>query len=422
MTGKTSNQNLDLLQNIRTASYAVRGLSLAQRNQVLKDLGQKIIAQKQAILHANGEDVAAFRISEQFNQALLDRLILTESRLQAMVQSLAAVEAMPDPLGDLPNQRILSNGLLLRQRRDPFGVILFIFEARPNVISEAFSLAFKSGNAMIFKNGKEAERTSSVLYSLIQQTLTENKIPADAFAGLSQASHEDIFWLLKQDRWIDLVIPRGGDHLIKIVKENSRIPVIQNDRGLCHLYVDSEANMEMALAILKNGKMQRPGVCNAIETLLVHESLASSFLPKAQEVIPGVQWWVSAEGVRYFSASNLVNQALPTTFDQEYLSLQLSCRLVASVEEAILHIREHGSKHSEAIITENEKTARRFQREVDAAVVYWNSSTRFTDGFEFGFGGEIGISTQKLHVRGPVGLEALTTTRWLVDGKGQIRP
>lgn len=418
-------EKFEILKQVRAAGFELRQFSTDQRNKVLSDLAQKITKQKKQILKANSQDVEAFKTNSAFSQALLDRLILTDSRLNGMIASLSAVEKMPDPLGRTLSEKVLENGLRLRQRSDSFGVILFIFESRPNVITEAFSLGFKSGNALIFKNGKEAFHTAQMLYGLIEETLQENKILKASFAGLAQASREEVHWLLKQDRWIDLVIPRGGDQLIETVKANSRIPVIQNDRGLCHLYVDAEADLTMALHILKNGKTQRPSVCNALETLLVNKKIAKEFLRRAYQELESdkVHWWVCPQSlVLLGGTSEKVTAIMPNSFDYEYLSLELNCRVVEGLEEALEHIQFHGSKHSESIVTQNQKTARKFQDEVDAAVVYWNASTRFTDGVEFGLGGEIGISTQKLHVRGPVGLEALTTVRWVVDGQGQIRP
>lgn len=412
------------LKELRLASFELRRLSLDQRNRVLSTLAEKISKQREQILSFNNQDIKAFKKSSEFSQALLDRLLLTDSRLTGMIENLSTVEKMPDPLGRRLSEKTLKNGLVLRQRSDSFGVILFIFESRPNVITEAFSLGLKSGNALIFKNGKEAFHTAKFIYELIDESLYENKILRTSFQGLAQASREEIHWLLQQDRSIDLVIPRGGDQLIETVKANSRIPVIQNDRGLCHLYVDAEADLEMALKILKNGKTQRPSVCNALETLLVHEKIAKQFLLLAQKGLESdkVHWWACPQSLVLLGGpSEKVREATPNSFDREYLNLELSCRVVAGLDEALEHIQLHGSKHSECIVTQNQETARKFQDEVDAAVVYWNASTRFTDGAEFGLGGEIGISTQKLHVRGPVGLEALTTVRWVVDGQGQIR-
>lgn len=418
-------QRLEFLKQLRVASLELRCISVASRNKVLSTLAEKISSQRQQILEFNSQDVEAFKKNSSFSHVLLDRLILTDARINGMIGSLSSVERMPDPLGRTLTEKTLKNGLILRQRSDSFGVILFIFESRPNVITEAFSLGFKSGNALVFKNGKEASYTAKFIYELIDECLRENNILRTSFQGLAQASREEIHWLLQQDRSIDLVIPRGGDQLIESVKANSRIPVIQNDRGLCHLYVDAEADIEMALRILKNGKTQRPSVCNSLETLLVHEKVAKQFLLLAQKELESnkVLWWVCPQSLVLLGGPNeSVMATTPSSFDREYLNLELNCRVVRSLEEVLEHIQLHGSKHSESIVTQNENTARKFQDEVDAAVVYWNASTRFTDGVEFGLGGEIGISTQKLHVRGPVGLDALTTARWVVDGQGQIRP
>ena len=302
-------------------------------------------------------------------------------------------------------------------------MIFFIFEARPNVITEAFSLAFKSGNAIIFRNGREAKNSSTFLYELIKETLGSCGLDKNILTGLIDSSYEDAKWVMQQEKWIDLVIPRGGEKLIESVKQNSRVPVIQNDRGLCHLFVDKAADIEMALKILENGKTQRPSVCNSLETVLVHEQIAERFLQPAFSRLQvfDVQWHVCEKSMKVLGSQKKIGPASAKNFATEYGTLELNCKIVPDLSSALQHIAEFGSRHSECIVTNNIETAKRFQFEVDAAVAYWNASTRFTDGFEFGLGGEIGISTQKLHVRGPVGLEALTTSRWIVSGTGQVR-
>jgi glutamate-5-semialdehyde dehydrogenase len=292
------------------------------------------------------------------------------------------------------------------------------------VITEAFSLAFKAGNALLLKGGKESDSTSRVLYGLIEESLTVNGVDPGVFWGLTEAPREMTDFLLKQNRMIDVLIPRGGDKLIEHVTNHSTIPLIKNDRGLCHLYVHAKANLEMALTILDNAKTQRPSVCNAVETLLVDEATAPQFLPKVKQLLgsKNVDFYGCEKSLAILGESDVVHKAGEQTYDTEYLDLKLSIKVVRDVDEAMSHIEKHGSRHSESIITTDEVVASRFQSGVDAAAVYWNASTRFTDGGQMGLGAEIGISTQKLHVRGPVGLEALTSVRWIINGEGQVRP
>jgi glutamate-5-semialdehyde dehydrogenase len=296
-----------------------------------------------------------------------------------------------------------------------------IFESRPNVILEAFSLAFKSGNAIALRGGSESASTAKVIYEIMDETLRSQNIAA--FYGLTDYDRAIVGQLLKRKDWIDVVVPRGGERLIEFVTANSLIPIIKNDRGLCHAYVDSEADLAMAVTVVANAKTQRPGVCNSLETVLVHASVAEAFLPQLYAATSAVQlaWRCDPRSLKILSGQLSTQAARSEDWDTEYLEQIINCRVVESLAEALDHIERHGSKHSEAILTKNESTARRFQDAVDAAAVYWNASTRFTDGFELGLGGELGISTQKLHVRGPVGLRELTSTRWLIDGEGQIR-
>jgi glutamate-5-semialdehyde dehydrogenase len=427
------------LQQLKKNQQVLKRLSAAQKNQVLQKLAQFIKEHSAQLLLANQKDVQAFQKSEAFSAALLDRLTLNEKRIEAMITGLTHVADLAEVVGVTVQKKTLANGLILNQVTDPFGVILFIFEARPNVITEAFSLAWKSSNVILMKAGKEAKHSAEFLFSLIRKALTGAGLQEDFFVGFSDLSREQTDWLMLQNREIDLLIPRGGEKLIEHVKKHSKIPVIQNDRGLCHLYIEADADLAMALAILENAKMQRPGVCNSLETLLVHQSLASQFLPKAfsqlSESMSKIRsksgspstsdseftWYACTESRKWLPKDPSVQAAQKDSFDQEYLDFKINCKVVQNLDEAIAHINAHGSKHSESIITKSTEHAKRFQSEVDAAVVYWNASTRFTDGMEFGLGGEIGISTQKLHVRGPVGLQALTTLKWVVDGTGQVR-
>jgi glutamate-5-semialdehyde dehydrogenase len=327
----------------------------------------------------------------------------------------------------------LPNGLDVRKLRAPLGVIFMIFESRPNVAIEAFSLGFKAGNAMILRGGKESARTTAALYSVLREALTQAGVSASCLWGVTDPDRALVEHLLKQKQWIDVVVPRGGDGLIDFVTRASLIPVIKNDRGLCHVYVHEDADLTMAEKIVLNAKCQRPGVCNSMETLLVHASCAADFLPRAYQRLSAhqVQWFGCPRTLKILEAG-LPGGGQPTpqpapkpateaSYDTEYLGYKINCRVVDSLEDAIAHIERHGSRHSEAIITRSRETARYFEQAVDAAAVYWNASTRFTDGFELGLGGELGISTQKLHVRGPVGLRELTSVRWIIEGQGHIR-
>jgi glutamate-5-semialdehyde dehydrogenase len=411
------------LDRVRAASRRLRTASLKERNLVLEALERKMGREEAAILDSNKIDLAA--LGPETTEAFRDRLLLTPERISGMRESLRQVVALDDPLGEVVEERDLKNGLHVKRVRSPLGVILMIFESRPNVAIEAFSLALKSGNALILRAGKESKETTTILYRLISEAMVEAKLPSDAFFGLTDPDRALFKVLLTEGKRIDVVVPRGGDALIKFVAENAQMPVIKNDRGLCHIYVHSDADLSQAAAIVENAKVQRPGVCNSLETLLVHAQVANSFVRELSKRagMKTVEFHAEPRALAAFQGAfgAAVVPADPADFDTEYLDLKLNVKLVDTLEEAISHIEIHGSKHSESILTRDEKVARTFQSEIDAAVVYWNASTRFTDGFELGLGGELGISTQKLHVRGPVGLRELTSVRWVIDGKGQIR-
>lgn len=411
------------LETMSEQKRILRSLANDVINQVLFNL-QKLLKENQVeILARNSEDVQKYRSSAQFQKAFVDRLTLTPSRISGMIESLAQVAQSKSPNGSVVEERLLQNGLKVQRVRAPLGLVFLIFEARPNVITEAFSLALKSGNALILKGGKESDRTSEFIYGLIKESLQQAGVSRNAFWGIVGASREETDFLIKQNKFIDVLIPRGGEKLIEYVSLHSNIPIIKNDRGLCHLYVHAEADQEMALKILDNAKTQRPSVCNAIETLLVDESIAESFMTKAYSLLhpKSVEFYVCEKGFKILGGSNNVFAATKDSFDTEYLDLKLSLKVVKDLGSAIDHIEKHGSRHSESIVTRNANIAREFMSNVDAAAVYWNASTRFTDGGQLGLGAEIGISTQKLHVRGPVGLEALTSIRWVIEGEGQVR-
>ena len=412
---------LNRLEAGRAAARVLRRTSGNVKNAVLKEIALGLKTRADEILKANTSDLATLR--SDVAPAFRDRLTLTHERLAQMGESLRQVAALPDPVGEVTSERLLANGLKTKQVRSPLGVILMIFESRPNVAVESFSLAFKSGNVIHLRGGKESTASTKVLYSVITDALKTHGLPEACVWGITDPDRKLVEQLLKESRWIDVVVPRGGDSLIEFVVQNSRIPIIKNDRGMCHVYVHDDADLTMAAEIVFNAKTQRPGVCNAMETLLIHEKIASTFLPSvyAKLASKSVRWKACPRSLKILAGRDLVEPASDASFDTEYLDLILNVKVVATLEDALAHIESHGSRHSEAIITRSESVAREFQAEIDAAAVYWNASTRFTDGFELGLGGELGISTQKLHVRGPVGLRELTSVRWVMDGEGQVR-
>lgn len=418
---------IEAVKQVKGLERRIRTLSWSQKNAVLEALRSELRARSEAILAANAEDVAASQ-ADQKPKAFIDRLLLDENRLAAIDESLRQIVALADPVGERVETRKLANGIDVKRVRAPLGVLLIIFESRPNVAIDAFALALKSGNSVILRGGKEASRTLTVFYEAIRSALKKGaSVDAKAFHGIVDSDRDSLKALLAERSLIDIVIPRGGDALIEFVVEHSRIPIIKNDRGLCHLYIHEDADLAMAREILINAKTQRPGVCNAIETLLIHEKAAKAMLPDLYRALAsqGVEWFCCPKAYARLSSVQVAQSKVSFTnsksYDTEYLDLKLNCRQVNSLEEAIEHIEKHGSRHSEAIVTSNPEVGEFFQREVDAAAVYVNASTRFTDGFELGLGGEIGISTQKLHVRGPVGLRELTSVRWVMTGNGQVR-
>lgn len=401
---------------LRETARRVRALASIEKNEALKALAQKLVAEAPALLAANAQDLA--RLPADTIPSFRDRLTLTRARIEGMAESLRQVAALPDPVGEVVEEKRLANGLRVRRVRAPLGVIFMIFESRPNVITEAFSLAFKAGNVVILRGGRESSDSARFIYRLMRETL-----PLEAFIGVDDYDRALVDALLRRKDLIDITVPRGGEKLIEYVQTTALMPIIKNDRGLCHTYVAEDADVDMAVKIVTNAKTQRPGVCNALETVLVHEKIAGEFLPRLYAATESVGLrWRADERARVILANRpRVEPLAQGDWDVEYLDLIMNCGVVGDLAQAIRHIEAHGSKHSEAIVTRDEKKARLFQQDVDAAAVYWNASTRFTDGFELGLGGELGVSTQKLHVRGPVGLRELTTPRWLIEGEGQTR-
>ena len=405
------NEMLETLgRNAKEAEIVLRNLDTAKKNQVLEAVADSLVADSKALLTANAIDVENGR-KNQMPEGLVDRLMLTEARIASMAEGLRQVAALEDPIGEVTGMKKRPNGLLI-------GII---YEARPNVTADAFALCFKTGNVVILKGGSDAIHSNTAIVDCIRRTLDENGITKDAIQLISDTSRETAGEFMKMNEYVDVLIPRGGKGLIKAVVNNSTIPVIETGTGNCHIYVDESADLQMAADIVMNAKTQRVGVCNACESLLVHEKVKDAFLPVLAERLRTKNVEMRADE----EAKALIPDAVTATEEDwgtEYLDYILSIKVVGSADEAIRHINRDNTGHSEAIITRDYNNAQKFLDEVDAAAVYVNASTRFTDGFEFGFGAEIGISTQKLHARGPMGLLALTSTKYIIYGNGQIRP
>ena len=415
------NEMLETLgRNAKEAEIVLRNLDTAKKNQVLEAVADSLVADSKALLTANAIDVENGR-KNQMPEGLVDRLMLTEARIASMAEGLRQVAALEDPIGEVTGMKKRPNGLLIGQKRVPLGVIGIIYEARPNVTADAFALCFKTGNVVILKGGSDAIHSNTAIVDCIRRTLDENGITKDAIQLISDTSRETAGEFMKMNEYVDVLIPRGGKGLIKAVVNNSTIPVIETGTGNCHIYVDESADLQMVADIVMNAKTQRVGVCNACESLLVHEKVKDAFLPVLAERLRTKNVEMRADE----EAKALIPDAVTATEEDwgtEYLDYILSIKVVGSADEAIRHINRYNTGHSEAIITRDYNNAQKFLDEVDAAAVYVNASTRFTDGFEFGFGAEIGISTQKLHARGPMGLLALTSTKYIIYGNGQIRP
>ncbi|HBE77430.1 MAG TPA: glutamate-5-semialdehyde dehydrogenase [Firmicutes bacterium] len=393
-------------------------LSSTQKNLLLAKMASLLEAGTKKILDANAIDIEN-AVKKGLTKTLIDRLTLNEKRINGMADGLRTLLALEDPVGKTLSMWRRPNGLEIGQQRVPLGVVGIIYEARPNVTVDAAGLCLKAGNAVILKGGSEALDSNRILVQILQQALVECNLPPDAVQLIDSTEREATQVLMHQNRYIDVLIPRGGAGLIKAVVENSTIPVIETGIGNCHTYIDNDADLAMARNIAYNAKVQRPGVCNAMETLLVHEQVAEDVLPQLAADYRG-----AGVELRGCPATCKIINAKPASEEDwatEFLDLILAIKIVKDVDEAIAHINRYGTRHSEAIVTNNYQKARHFLASVDAAAVYVNASTRFTDGYEFGFGAEIGISTQKLHARGPMGLESLTTIKYIIYGEGQIR-
>ena len=404
----------------KEVSRVLNNLGSTPKNEGLKAVAQALLDGKDKILEANQKDVQA-ALAKGMNPGLVDRLSLNDARIQAMAEGLLQVASLDDPVGEVISMKPRPNGLLIGQKRVPLGVIGMIYEARPNVTADAFGLCFKSGNAVILKGGSDALESNKAIVAQIREGLKSAGLPEDTVQLIESTDREVTRQFMRLNDYLDVLIPRGSAGLIRSVVENSTVPVIETGTGNCHIFVDESADLDMALNIIFNAKTQRIGVCNACESLVVHRAVAEEFLPLLKARLDEKQVEIRADK----EACAMVDGFVPAAEEDwgtEYLDYILSLKLVDSIDEAIAHINRYNTKHSEAIITSNYANAQRFLNEIDAAAVYVNASTRFTDGFEFGFGAEIGISTQKLHARGPMGLKELTTTKYIIYGNGQVRP
>lgn len=403
----------NLCKNAKKASQSQ--LSEENINYALEKIANNITINKNKIIEENNKDLHSSNLSK----SITDRLMLNEKRIESIIESLNSILNLKSPVGEIIKGWKLKNNLEIEKVRVPIGTIGIIYEARPNVTVDAFALCFKSSNACVLRGGKEAFNTNKYLSNLIRDTLASCDINPDFLTFIDKTEREAINYLIKMDKYIDLLIPRGGESLISHISQNATVPVIQHYKGLCHLYIDESADIEMAIDIANNAKVQRPSVCNAIETLLVHKNIAEKFLPLLAKKFENIVELRGCDNTLKILPN--IQKATQKDWETEYLDYILSIKIVEDAKEAITHINQYGSKHSEAIITQNYANTEMFLNEVDAACVYVNASTRFSDGGEFGFGAEIGISTSKLHARGPMALEELTTYKYKIRGNGQIR-
>ena len=406
-----------IAQQAKQASVALALFGQTAKNQALLTIADSLESRVAEILQANEKDIE-FAKSQGISAAIIDRLLLSESRLKAIADDVRNVASLPDPVGQVIDGGVLASGLKIERQRVPLGVILTIYEARPNVTIDVASLCLKTGNAVILRGGKETKFTNAVLIEVVQNALEKAGLPKLAVQAITDPDRVLLLELLKLDRYIDMVIPRGGAGLHQFCKENSTIPVIVGGIGVCHLFVEKTADQEKALDVIVNAKTQRPSTCNTLETLLVDRAIVAEFLPKLVAKMKEVGVTLHSDDLQNADGIEPLDQ---DKLRQEWLSLDLSVVVVDGLDAAIAHIREYGSQHSESILTSDYKLARQFVTQVDAAAVYINASTRFTDGAQFGLGAEVAVSTQKLHARGPMGLEALTTYKWVCEGDYLVR-
>jgi len=415
----SSNLILEICKKAKAASYDLAKLSTEIKNQALLNMADALEKNVSEILEANKKDVAVSK-EKGVKEALLDRLILNEARVSKMAQCLREVAGLPDPVGEIVQTWTRPNGLIIGQLRVPLGVIAVIYESRPDVTSDASGICLKSGNAVILRGGSDAINSNITIGKILSEAAEDSGIPEGAIQVVPTTERSAAVELMKMRGYVDALIPRGGAGLIKAVVENAKIPVIETGTGNCHIYVEKDADLARAIDIIINAKCQRPGTCNAAEKVLVHRGIASEFIPKAVEALR--RHGVEVRGCE--ETRKIVPDVVPATEDDwytEYLDLIIAFKVVSGLDEAINHINKYGTKHSDSILTSNFSKALRFIKDVDSAAVYWNASTRFTDGNQYGLGAEIGISTQKLHARGPMSVQHLTTIKYFVLGRGHIR-
>ncbi len=413
-----NNELLKIAENAKKASFLIKNVSQNDKNALLEKIANLLVKEEQFILSENEKDLNDAE-KNGVKKVMVDRLRLTSERIKGISDGVREVAKLKDPIGEVLGMEKRPNGLLIGKKRVPLGVVGVIYEARPNVTADVAALTLKTGNAVILRGGKEAVNSNKAIVSVMKKALKECNFPEGAIEFIEDTSHETAKEMMHLNGYIDVLIPRGSARLIKTVVENSTVPIIETGSGNCHVYVNNDADIDMALEILKNAKVQRPSVCNACESLVVHKDIATEFLPKAKKMLEDLN--VEIRGCEETLKIIDVSKATDEDFYTEYNDLIISVKIVNDIDEAIEHINEHNTKHSECIVTKSYDASQKFTDEIDAACVYVNASTRFTDGNEFGFGAEIGISTQKLHARGPMGLEALTCTKYVIYGNGQIR-
>ena len=413
-------ENLILMgENAKKATYDLSIISTKTKNNALALMAKELLDSKEEIIRANKIDMQKAK-NKNVSEALLDRLYLNDKRVEDMATGLLEIVKLPDPVGEIISMWKRPNNLQIGQKRVPIGVIGIIYESRPNVTCDAAGLCLKSGNATILRGGSDAINSNKAIVKALRNGIEKSGLPKDAIQLVSDTDREVAQKMMRLNEYIDVLIPRGGENLIKSVVKNATIPVIETGTGNCHIYVDESADFNMAIDIVLNAKTQRPGVCNAAEKLLIHENISKEFLPKVVKTLREKNVEIRGDEKSKEVVDDII-LAKDEEWDKEYLDYIIAVKIVENVDEAIKHINNHGTKHSEAIITESYKNSQKFLERVDAAAVYVNASTRFTDGSEFGFGAEIGISTQKLHARGPMGLKELTSTKYIIYGNGQIR-
>ena len=409
----------DIVEKARNTSYSLATLNPSLKNKALLKMAGHILLYKDFILKENEKDIE-LALKDKTQKSFIDRLILNEARLEGMSSSLREIAELPDPINRIIDGWQRPNGIFIKKVRVPIGVVLIIYEARPNVTSDCAGLLFKSSNAGILRGGRYSINSNMAIVAVLKRAIKDSGIEFDPFFMVEKTSHEIVDRLLKEDEHIDLVIPRGGESLIRKVVQNSRIPVIKHYKGICHVYVDSKADLKKALRICVNSKVQRPSVCNAVETIIVHKDVCKKFLPRLKKEFDKYKVEIrgDSEAVKLLKD---IKKEKQIGWNTEYLDLIVSLKIVSNIEEAIGHINFYGSRHTDSIVTDNINNAEKFVKEVDSACCFINLSTRFSDGYQFGLGAEIGISTDKLHARGPMGLEDLTTYKYIAQGDGQIR-